>query len=372
MKDSSLWEQIKGHDKTVNLLRGVIDKKRLTHAYLFCGPRGVGKAKTAATFAAAINCDQACGTCVSCRGIQNLTHPDFHYISPEGTQTILLSQVTDLIKKIHLTKQNNGYRVIIIDDAHKMLPVAANALLKVLEEPPERVVFILVASDMNNVLSTISSRCQRVNFAALKVEVVRDILINDLKISKDKADLAVMLSGGMVGEAMEIASSGLLKVRKTMVDAIVAEKPDTARSVELASLLVAAAKKRTAKIKKDQEIEVKEAMSFVEGSRGAATIKRNLETRHHRERARVEHRCYQQALVLVASIYRDLLVLKENADEKFIANVDLSFELKSAKIERAQLTSALANIDEAKQRIEQNVNPLLAFENLFFTLEAVV
>ena len=65
-------------------------------------------------------------------------------------------------------------------------------------------------------------------------------------------------------------------------------------------------------------------------------------------------------------------MLKENADEKFIANVDLSFELKSAKIERAQLTSALANIDEAKQRIEQNVNPLLAFENLFFTLEAVV
>lgn len=372
MEDNFLWEQIQGHDREISLLRGVIDKSQLAHAYLFYGPRGVGKSKTALAFASAINCARACGTCVSCRGVQKRTHPDFVYIEPEGAHGILRDQIKPLIKKINLKAHAGNYRVIIIDEAHKLLPEAANALLKTLEEPPERVVFILVAPDLSSVMSTISSRCQRVRFGRLGNEIARDILIKDHKIPKDKAELAVALSGGIIGEALEMASSGLLKTRNDMANVLLAKTPSTAQSAALAAKLVAVAKRLTAKVKKAQDAELAEALSMVEGSRSITGFKRDLVARHHRERVRLEQQCYRQSLALVASIYRDILVISVNADDKFLANTDLISELKDARIGRGAMRSALADINEAKQRIERNVSPLLAFENLFFSLEAVV
>src|SRR3990170_7463544 len=168
MSDLYLWEQIKGHEETINLLRGVIDKGRPSHAYLFSGPRGVGKAKTAVTFAAALNCASACGACPSCRAVFAHTHPDFHYIEPEGQQTIMRGQITELLKVVHLKKGPGAAKVVVIDEAQALGQEAANTLLKTLEEPPAGVVFILVASNIERVLSTIASRCQRIAFGALE------------------------------------------------------------------------------------------------------------------------------------------------------------------------------------------------------------
>ncbi|KKK56294.1 hypothetical protein LCGC14_3065970, partial [marine sediment metagenome] len=329
--------------------QSVIDKGRLAHAYLFYGPRGVGKSKTAHAFASTLNCAQACGTCISCRGVQARTHPDFIYIEPQGAQGILLDQIKTLIKRVKLKAHAGNYRVIIIDEAHKLLPEAANALLKTLEEPPERVVFILVAHDMSRVLSTISSRCQRVRFGALGNEVARDILIKDHKVSKDKAELAVALSGGIIGEALEMAASGLLNVRNDMAGVLLSKTPSTARSAALAAKLVAVAKKQTLKVKKAQDAELAEALSMVEGSKSISGFKRDLAARHHRERARLEQQCFRQSLALVASIYRDTLVISENGDDKFLANRDLIMELKDAEITRSAMRSALADISESER-----------------------
>ena len=372
MEDKFLWEQIQGHDREINLLRSVIDKGRLAHAYLFYGPRGIGKSKTAHAFASALNCAQACGTCVSCRGVQNQTHPDFIYIEPEGAHGILLDQITTLIKRVKLKAHAGNYRVIIIDEAHRLGLEAANALLKTLEEPPQRVVFVLVAHDMSRVLSTISSRCQRVRFGSISKEIASDILVKDHKISKDKAELAVALSGGIIGEALEMASSGLLGARNDIAGVLLAKTPSTARSAALAAKLIAVAKKMTLKVKKAQDAELAEALSMVEGSKSISGFKRDLVARHRRERVRLEQQCYRQSLALVASIYRDTLVISENGDDRFLANSDFIMELKDSRVSRGAIRSALADISEAKQRIERNVSPLLAFENLFFSLEAVV
>lgn len=369
MSDLSLWERIRGHDRTVGLLQGVIDKGRPAHAYLFYGPRGVGKAKTALAFAAALNCPSACGTCVSCRSIQAHTNPDFHYVEPEGQQTILRAQIVDLLKVVHLKRRPGSYKVVVIDEAQTLGQEAANTLLKTLEEPPEGVVFVLVASNMDRVLSTIASRCQRVAFSALDVSVVADILAADHKIDPKKAKQAATLAHGMVGEAIEIAAGGFLNTRREMLKIITAEMRDSAGAAGLAADLVAVAKKRTAKVKKAQEAELSEAIAFVEGTTHAGAIKKKLAARHKRELARLEHRCYRQVLLLAASLYRDLLIISEEVDTRFIANSDILVQMENFSATPRQVRAALAHIEEAGRRLAQNVNPLLALENLFFALE---
>ena len=369
MSDLSLWGQIKGHEETIDLLRGVIDKGRPSHAYLFSGPRGVGKAKTAITFAAALNCASACGICPSCRSVFAHTHPDFHYVEPEGQQTIIRQQIGDLLKVVHLKRGAGGFKVVLIDEAQALGQEAANALLKTLEEPPPGVVFILIASSIDRVLSTISSRCQRVAFGALDTSAVRAILVDSYEIEPDKAAVAAGLTRGMVGEAMEIAAGGLLDMRSDLLDVIAAEPRDPAKAVSLAAKLMAAAKARTAEVKKAQEVELLELIAFVEGSSHAANIKKKVAVRQKRELARLEHRSYRQMLLLVASLYRDLLLLSENVDTRFIANNDMLIEMGSFGATAGQVTVALRHIEQAGRRLAQNVNPLLAFENLFIALE---
>jgi len=368
MQDVSLWEQIRGHDQTIGLLRGVIDKDRPAHAYLFYGPRGVGKTKTAMAFAAALNCASACGVCPSCRSIQAHTHPDFHYVEPEGQQTIMRGQIVELLKAVHLKRRPGGYKVVIVDEAQELGQAAANTLLKTLEEPPEGVVFILVASNIDKVLATIASRCQRVAFGALNSAVVSDILITDYKIDADKARLAATLAHGMVGEAIELAAAGLLDTRAELLRVITPGAGDTAGAALLAADLVALAKKRTANIKRAQDAELAELIAFVEGSAHAARIKKRVVANHKRELARLEHRCYRQVLLLAASLYRDLLIVSEHVDTRFLANSDiLPLPARTCATLR-QVRAALVHIEAAGRRLARNVSPLLAFENLFFAL----
>lgn len=368
MSDVSLWERIRGHDQTVNLLRGVIDKARPAHAYLFYGPRGVGKTKTAMAFAAALNCASACGVCPSCRSIQAHTHPDFHFVEPEGQQTIMRRQIVDLLKVVHLKRRPGGYKVIVIDEAQELGPEAANTLLKTLEEPPEGVVFVLVASNIDRVLGTIASRCQRIAFSALDSAVVSDILVADYKMAPDKAELAAGLTRGMVGEAIELAAGGLLDIRPELLKVMTDTTGDVSAPALLAENLIALAKKRTAKVKKAQEAELAEIIAFVEGSTHAAGMKKRVAANQKRELARLEHRFYRQALLLAAALYRDLLLISENVDTRFLANRDMAGSIERAGATPRQVRAALANIEETGRRLAQNVSPLLAFENLFFVL----
>lgn len=368
MSDLSLWEQIRGHDQTIELLRGVIDKDRPAHAYLFHGPRGVGKTKTAMAFAAALNCASACGVCPSCRSIQAHTYPDFHYVEPEGQQTIMRRQIADLIKVVHLKRRPGGYNVVVIDEAQSLGLDAANTLLKTLEEPPEGVVFILVASNIDRVLATIASRCQRIAFSALDSAVVSDILIADYKMDADKAKLAAALTRGMVGEAIELAAGGLLDIRPELLKVMTATADDAAAPALLAENLIAIAKKRASKVKKAQEAELAELIAFVEGSGHAAGIKKRVAANQKRELARLEHRFYRQVLLLAASLYRDLLLVSENVDKRFLANSDMAPSMAGAGATPRQVRAGLAYIEETGERLARNVSPLLAFENLFFVL----
>lgn len=176
------WNDIVGHPRVRNVLSRAFDTGRLHHGYLFVGPAGVGKFSLAMALAATLNCEQrpeghfqpSCGSCSSCKRAASRQHPDLHLIAPTGNQirTIKISVIRELQKVCVSQPYEKGYRVIVIDQAHYMSEEAANALLKTLEEPPERTILILVTDQPQRLLDTILSRCQLLRFGTLEPEQV--------------------------------------------------------------------------------------------------------------------------------------------------------------------------------------------------------
>jgi DNA polymerase-3 subunit delta' len=145
-------------------------KDRLPHAFLFTGTKGIGKSHFARTFAELLLCQrkdlkEACGHCRSCELLKTSLHPDLTYVEGEGKSvTIKIDQIRELTADIVKTAHFNGYRIVMIEAAHTMNQAASNALLKTLEEPPARVVFILLTDSPSRISATIRSRCEIVTF----------------------------------------------------------------------------------------------------------------------------------------------------------------------------------------------------------------
>ncbi len=157
-------------------------ENRLAHAFLFAGAEGIGKAHFAQAFAEILLCqtqdlDHACGHCRSCELLKTSLHPDLSYIAGEGkSQTIKIDQIRELNANIIKTAHFGGYRVVIIAAAHQLNQAASNALLKTLEEPPAKVVFILLTDSLYRIPATIRSRCEKINFPKPKFSQIKDWL----------------------------------------------------------------------------------------------------------------------------------------------------------------------------------------------------
>jgi DNA polymerase III delta' subunit len=165
----SLWQGLVGQDRVVGLLRRAIERSRVPHAYLFSGPVGAPLVDTGMALAAALNCEtgDACGECEPCSKIIGGIHPDVVTLVREGAANIvpIESVRNQVLGRIGLPPHEANVRVFIIEEATAMAPPAANALLKTLEEPPARTLFVLCTTAPEQLLPTIRSRCQRVRFA---------------------------------------------------------------------------------------------------------------------------------------------------------------------------------------------------------------
>ena len=165
----SVWDLVVGHDEQVTALREAIAGDRVTHAWLFTGPPGIGKLHTARVFAAALNCPSGGdGTCETCRRILRGVHPDVHLIVPEG-DFLLVEEVRAVREEASRSRREARTAVFIFDEADRMTEAAANALLKVLEEPPANVVFVLVARSPEALVGTVPSRARTVPFVPLSL-----------------------------------------------------------------------------------------------------------------------------------------------------------------------------------------------------------
>jgi len=222
------FKDIVGQEKAVEMLSGIIERQRVASSYLFCGEPGIGKKTAAINFAKALNCldpdslreghptghnrFDAWDECESCVKIDAGTHPDFLLVSPEERQ-IRIEEIRIIDDALSFKPYEGKKKVVIVDDAETMNIAAANAFLKMLEEPPKDSVIILVSSKPDVLPSTIRSRCSRINFAPLPPESCREVL--GRKIPGKNIELLARLAMGSPGIAL---STDLLEERTWFLD----------------------------------------------------------------------------------------------------------------------------------------------------------
>ncbi len=196
---------IAGQQRAIRFLKQLLKKETVPHAFLFSGMAGTGKSAAAREFAKALNClcpqdHDSCGRCSSCRKLEEGLHPDVVHIRSEGV-FIKLEQIRDLVKRFRFRPFEGKFRVVIIQDAQRLMELAANAMLKILEEPPKANIFILLAAESQMLLPTIVSRCCQVRFQPLKEEIVAEWLAREGKVSQEQAAGIARLAGGSIEKA---------------------------------------------------------------------------------------------------------------------------------------------------------------------------
>lgn len=181
------FEFVFGQDTIVKTLKNVIKNNKLSHAYLFTGPRGTGKTSSAKLFAKTINClnnqnGDACNECDSCKSFNNNSNPDIIEIDAASNNGV--DEIREIKNKVSLVPSMSKYKVYIIDEVHMLSIGAFNALLKTLEEPPEYVIFILATTEPQKLPATVISRCQRFDFKSITKENMKKCLENIIKKEK--------------------------------------------------------------------------------------------------------------------------------------------------------------------------------------------
>ena len=209
----ALLREIIGHDQNIKALQGALASGRVAHAYLFSGPRGVGKLTAATAFARALVCSRpaegdGCGECADCGRVDQGSHPEVRIIRPQGA-TVKIAQVREMVAGVQFGPAAGRWTVRIVEEAGAMTAEAANSLLKTLEEPLPGVVFVLVTTRPQALLSTILSRCQHLYFQPLQKQQVVRGLAGLTGAGGEEAQLAASLAGGSLGKALDLLSGGL-------------------------------------------------------------------------------------------------------------------------------------------------------------------
>jgi DNA polymerase-3 subunit delta' len=215
------FQNIKGQDKPLSLLKAYLAHSRLEGSFLFSGPEGVGKRMAAITLAKAVNCLEdgldACSQCPSCKKIEQHQHPDVHIISA-GEGEIKIELIRQMQQEIFLRPYEGKKKVFIFDNAHRLNPEAANALLKVLEEPPPASLIILLSDKPTLLFRTIISRCKTVKFFPLKRQQLKEILEEDYKLTSQLAHFLAYFSEGRLGYALRLKDSEIFQEKNRLID----------------------------------------------------------------------------------------------------------------------------------------------------------
>lgn len=216
-------------EKIVNFLTSSFKQNRFSHAYIFLGPEGVGKAFIAKYFAQFVNCENRdiapCLVCSNCIRIENNNHPDVYWIKPEeGSQGIKIEAIRGLQERISLKPYEAKFKIFILEKADYLLEDAANCLLKTLEEPPLFSILILLAEEKERFLPTIISRCQIVRFTLLKREVIEKFLEENYQMDNSKIYFYSKFAEGSLGKAIALVEANYINKRDLILERFLERK----------------------------------------------------------------------------------------------------------------------------------------------------
>jgi len=358
----------------------------MTHAWLFTGPPGSGRSVAARAFAAALLCpDGGCGQCASCHQVQAGTHADLLLIRPEGL-SYGVKQTRDLVLRAAGQPIGGRWQIVLFEDADRCTEQAANALLKAIEEPAPRTVWLLCAPSAEDLVTTIRSRCRVVTLVVPASAAVAKVLVERDGIEPARALAAARAAQGHVGRARRLATDPAAAKRRADVLRVPLQATSLGPALSLAAALVRTAEDEAKAVTEDLDEPERDALrqAFGEGStgkgvakamRGMAGAMKDLEDRQKSRATRVKRDTLDGALLDLAVFYRDILMLQLGADVELAnAGTELANGADLRQVAAASSPEStlrrLQAIMHCRERLTLNVAPLLAVEEMTLSLVA--
>jgi DNA polymerase III subunit delta' len=375
----SVWDQLAGQEAVVEQLQAAV-AGGMTHAWLFTGPPGSGRSVAARAFAAALLCaNGGCGVCPSCRQVRAGTHADLLLVRPEGL-SYGVKQTRDLVLRAAGAPAGGRWLVVLFEDADRCTEQAANALLKAIEEPAPRTVWLLCAPSAEDLVTTIRSRCRVVTLRVPPSEAVARVLMERDGVGHDRALAAARAAQGHVGRARRLVTDPSAAARRAAVLRVPVQATSLGPALAVAASLVKSAEDEAKSVTEQLDEPEREALrqAFGEGStgkgvakamRGVAGAMKDLEDRQKSRATRVKRDTLDGALLDLAAFYRDVLMVQYGADVE-LANADRLEDVRrlAAAASPEATLRRIEAIMRCRERLTLNVAPLLAVEEMTISL----
>ena len=331
---------VRGHAAVRRLVARAVARDRLPPSLLLSGPDGVGKRQVAVGVAELLNCEavrdtglpagvaESCGECAPCRRIARGAHPDVLVVAPGDTGTIRVDAVRGMVEQAAFRPFEGRRRVVIVDDADRLVAEAQNALLKTLEEPPPASVFLLVTHRPHLLLPTVRSRCPELRFGSLATDEVVDVLVEECGVAPAAATAAAAAADGSVARALEAGSDEHLKARESAAAALraLAAAPPANRRLAAGKDLVGA--------------------------------------RRAKSSAATEREALTRRLRALGTLFRDLQVVSAAGDRAWLANADLADQLEalSRSYGADRAGRGFESVDRAVAALARNASPRIVVD----------
>ena len=356
----------------------------MTHAWIFTGPPGSGRSIAARAFAAALECQRdgtGCGECHGCHTVLGGTHADVRFVVPEGL-SIGVNEMRALVLRAGTAPSGGRWQAVVIEDADRLTEAAGNALLKAIEEPPPRTVFLLCtpSTHPDDISVTIRSRCRVVALRQPPAEAVAGLLVRRDGIAPEVAAWAAAAAQGHVGRAKRLANDPEARVRREAVLTLPRRLTGVGACFDAASALIEATEKEAGATFLETDSTERAALEQALGAggtgRGAAGAMRGvagqikeLEKRQKSRATRSQRDALDRALVDLAAFYRDVLITSLRAPVA-VVHTDTA-QQSAAAAERWSPESTLRRLEAVlacRDAIDQNVKPRIAVEAMMLNL----
>ncbi len=354
----------------------------MTHSWLFTGPPGSGRSIAALCFAAALQCTDAgtpgCGKCHACTTTMAGTHGDVRRVVPEGL-SISTKEMREIVQVASRRPSTGRWQVVVIEDADRLTEAAGNVLLKVVEEPPDRTVFLLCAPsvDPEDISVTLRSRCRHVHLVTPSVPAIAQVLKERDKLDEKTANWAASVSGGHVGRARRLATDEESRARRQRALALVSAVARPGAAYAAADELVKAADDEAKQMSAARDEREREELATALGAggtgkgaasatRGSAGVLKDLERRQKSRATRTGRDALDRALIDVAGVYRDALAVRFGAARAgsgvVLTHPDLSDQIHDLadRVRPEGLLGSIEAVLACREALDLNVKPRFA------------